>query len=334
MSFHPIYLFYGEDEYQLEEQLNRLIEEMVDPAWKEMDHITLDMTKVTIQDAIGEAETLPFGSERKVIVAKNAYFLTGSTLRGGVEHRSEVLQDYMANPTPTTVLILVAPYAKLDERKKVVKDLLKKANVFHAKPFTDQEREKWLRDELRRRNIKLAEEDFQYLSYQLPKIPMQAHHELEKLSLYASGKTELKRGELESILSHTVEGDVFALIDKALHQDVEGTFSLYRELRRQNEEPVKLLSLFGRQIRIMIEVKSLAKEGIPQKEIAARLKMHPYPIQLALELGREIPMENLIFTLSLIAETDFMMKQGLVDKGLGLEMILLRLQELRKKTTT
>lgn len=328
-----IYLIYGEEPYWIEERLNDLIGKWVDPAWREVDLITFDATKSTIQEAVAEAEMLPFGADHKVVVVKNAYFLTGTVLRGGVEHDPEVLKAYMDHPTPSTILILVAPYPKLDERKKIVKNLIKTAQTLNAKAFSEKERWEWLRGELKKREITFSEETFQYMTYLLPKTLLEAHQELEKLSLYAAGGKKIEKEDLEKLLTRTVEGDIFTLIDKALHQDVEGAFTLYDELRKRNEEPIKLLSLFGRQIRLMIEAKSLSGDGFSQKEIATRLKIHPYSAKMALELGRTIPMEKLILALSFIAEIDFKMKQGLVDKGFGMELVLLKLQELRKKTT-
>ncbi|WP_169729977.1 DNA polymerase III subunit delta [Thermicanus aegyptius] len=333
-EYSPVYLLYGEEEYQIEVLLKELIHLMVDPVWREMDFLSFDMTKTPIQTAIGEAETFPFGSERKIVLLKNAYFLTGSTFRTGVEHDLDTLKDYLENPSTFTSLILVAPYAKLDERKKVVKELLKKSKIYHAKPFTEEEREKWLRKQIKERKILMGEEELEVLSYLLPKSLPLANQELEKISLYSIGRKEpITREELEALITHTVEGDVFSLIDKALHQDLEGAFFLYRELMKRNEEPIKVLHLFGRQIRLLIQVKTLTKDGLSQKEIASRLRIHPYPVKLALNVGRDFPLENLFDMFHMIADYDRMMKEGKMEKRLALEIVILKLQAIRKKTT-
>lgn len=64
-------------------------------------------------------------------------FLTGGTSRGALKQDGEVLREYLKHPQPTTVLVLLAPYEKLDGRKGVVKDLKKLAVEVSAAPLDE-----------------------------------------------------------------------------------------------------------------------------------------------------------------------------------------------------
>lgn len=50
-----------------------------------------------------------------------------------------MLEAYLEKPAPYTILVLLAPYEKLDERKKITKLLKKKAAVVEAKELNPKE---------------------------------------------------------------------------------------------------------------------------------------------------------------------------------------------------
>lgn len=86
-----------------------------------------DMETTPLADALDDAMAAPFFGERRLVILNKPAFLTGGTSRGALKQDGEVLREYLKHPQPTTVLVLLAPYEKLDGRKGVVKDLKKLA---------------------------------------------------------------------------------------------------------------------------------------------------------------------------------------------------------------
>ncbi len=46
-------------------------------------------------------------------------------MNNGIEQNTDLLIDYLKEPLESTVLVFFAPYEKLDERKKITKQLKK-----------------------------------------------------------------------------------------------------------------------------------------------------------------------------------------------------------------
>ena len=46
---------------------------------------------------------------------------------------------YLKEPAPYSVLVISAPYEKLDERKKITKELKRKAEIIEAKKLNEHE---------------------------------------------------------------------------------------------------------------------------------------------------------------------------------------------------
>ena len=85
--------------------------------------ITFDLNEQPIDYVIDEADTIPFFTERKCIIAKNASFLKAAEKgKEKIDHDLKRLESWLENPTDTAVTVFIAPYEKLDERKKVGAD--------------------------------------------------------------------------------------------------------------------------------------------------------------------------------------------------------------------
>ena len=86
------------------------------------------MEETPLASALNDAMSVPFFGDRRIVIVNNPYFLTGEKKKNKVEHDIDGLLKYLEYPLETTTLVFIAPYEKLDERKKVVKTLKKVAD--------------------------------------------------------------------------------------------------------------------------------------------------------------------------------------------------------------
>lgn len=329
----PIYLLYGEEDFLFEQIIGKLKESLVAPEWQDFNYTNVDLLKIPLEVAVEETETYPFGAGKRLVVARNAYIFTAANIRHQVEHNLDSLVEYLEHPTDFSVLVFIVPYEKLDERKKIVKQISKMGRVLEAKPLNHDEWRSWVRRRVKEKGIQLEEQGMNLLFLYLPNNLRILESELDKLALFALDKPDgqITIHELERLVSRTVEGDVFALVDKVVRKDFHGAFEIYQELMKQNEEPIRILTLLARQVRIIVQAKVLSSQGYSQKQIATQLKLHPYPVKLALEQGKGFKENELLQFLDNIAEADYLIKTGQKDKRLALEMILFGFQSTQNK---
>ncbi|MNJ75768.1 DNA polymerase III subunit delta [compost metagenome] len=75
----------------------------------------------------------------------------------------------------------------------------------------------------------------------------------------------------------------------------------------------------------MLQVKELGRQSYSQQQMASQLGLHPYAVKIAGDQARRFDTAKLREVLSELAQLDYKMKSGGIDKVLGLELFLLKL---------
>jgi DNA polymerase-3 subunit delta len=89
--------------------------------------------------------------------------------------------------------------------------------------------------------------------------------------------------------------------------------------------PLYLLSMIARQIRILLQISELQGQGLAEREIATRLKLHPYVTKKGLAQARHLSKDQLRDAHKRIVETDWSIKTGEVDDKLALDLLVVDL---------
>ncbi|RAL25827.1 DNA polymerase III subunit delta [Thermoflavimicrobium daqui] len=328
-QLQPVYFFYGEETFLIEETCEWMIKQLIDEEGDAWNKVILDLDEVPIQSLVQEAETPPFFGDIRVIVGKNATFLTGSKKRNEVEHQPESLLDYLKDPLPGNIVILTVPTGKIDKRKKIVKELEKKARVVVFSRLTEKEQWEWVRKREKQLGITFEESALRSLLYLLGNDLRLINQECVKLATYVGKGGQITSDIVSMLVPRTLEQDVFKLTDCVSKQKIDEALRIWYDLLYQREEPIRILSLIIRQFRLMLQTQVLARQGKSEKEIAAHLKVHPYPVKLALKQGGIYTEEQLRLFLMKALQADQDIKSGKVEKALAVERLFLQVNESR-----
>jgi DNA polymerase-3 subunit delta len=321
---HPVYFFYGTETFLIEETVEWMEEQLMPKGDGFGNIVKLDLEEVPVQALVQEAETLPFFGERRLIVGKNAYFLTTLKNRGGVDHNPEALLSYLEQPLASSVVILIAPTDKLDKRKKVAKALEKQARTMNFEPLKGPALLDWLQKRFKHLQVNIEKQALRDLVLLVGNDLRLLHQECVKLATYVGQGGTVTSQVVAELVPRTLEQDVFKLTDRIAHRKIDEAFSIWYDLLYQREEPIRILALIIRQFRLMLQVKVLSQQGMSEKEIASFLKVHPYPVKLAYKQGASFSEKTLRSLLARAIETDQDIKSGKIDKVLAVERLLLQ----------
>ena len=288
------------------------------------DVTSYDMQESTVQDALFDLSSAAFLAERKAVLIKAPYFLTGSR-QSGPEHDVDAFGAYLEKPNSENILIIYAPYEKLDERKKIVKTLKKKSDFIKLAIPNGLNLIDFARRELARHHISFHDHIVQTL-IELTKQNMDClSKELIKIRDYFGDamERELTLELMLDLVPQTIEDNVFLLTEALAKKEVKVAHRVYSDLMKQKEEPIKLLVMIANQFRLFKQVQLLQDQGMYEKAIASELGVHPYRVKIAIGQVRRFKASELDGIIAQLAEADLQIKTGQMDGQLALELFIL-----------
>ncbi|WP_432355194.1 DNA polymerase III subunit delta [Sporosarcina sp. A2] len=317
-----VYLLTGTEMYLLQQTLAKIISKT--PGIEQEDILYYDLEETPVDLVIEEADTLPFLQDRKVIVAKNASFLKAKD-RGKekVEHSLDQLESWLQNPSPTATVIFIAPYEKLDSRKKITKMMTSKAVVMEANKLTETDLTVWVQQHATTFGLSMDRELADYLVETTGENMMQLSKELEKLGAYLSDTGKVTKELIDRLVPRSPETEIFRLTDTYISGNRAQTLAVYHDLLRSGEEPIAMTSLIAGQVRLMLHVGTLKRKGYHQQQIASTLNVHPYRVKLVMS-NRNIPSERrLLQVLNELASIDLKLKSTSGSRERVLELFFM-----------
>src|SRR5690606_29282224 len=97
----PFYFLYGSEAYFIQNIKQQLIEKVTG---NDEDSLAIyDLEEVPIDEVVGDAETYPFFSDRKLVIAENPVFLKAKPDKLSFEHNLDALERYVTSPVDYTV---------------------------------------------------------------------------------------------------------------------------------------------------------------------------------------------------------------------------------------
>lgn len=262
--------------------------------------------------------TIPFFAEIKVILVRNANFLSTS---GSLSDQDQTnLLQYFQKPCETTVLILTGDFEKMDSRKKIVKSMSKLVQCYQCNQMDAPQFHAYVSQCCQRNNLNLDKAAMDELLSRLLPDMLSFQQVLAKLTLYPD---VLDANAIAHLVSRPLEDNVFELVDAVVKQDLKKAMHLWRDLQVINTDPIGLVSLIGGQFRLLYQVRVLHDQGSSESSMASTLKVHPYRVKLAHESARKINKERLSYLILLSATLDQDFKSGIVDRFVGFENFLI-----------
>ncbi|MEO2074523.1 MAG: DNA polymerase III subunit delta [Bacillus sp. (in: firmicutes)] len=323
----PIYLLYGTEAFLINETKQLLLNHILDEEEKDFNFSAYDLEETPIDVALEDAETFPFLGEKKVVFLHNPVFLTAEKTKEKVVHDLTKLEAYLKEPAPYTVMVISAPYEKLDERKKITKELKRNAELVEAKKLNEHELKNWIKDRAAGNGIEIEAAAIDQLLALVGTNMFMITTEVDKLALYAAEHNRIDVDLVEKLVARSLEQNIFTLIEKVVQRRLDEALRIYYDLLKQNEEPIKILALLAGQFRLIYQVKELSRRGYGQQQIAGYLKTHPFRVKLASGQANKFTDEELAQLMELLAEADYQMKTGGMNKSLLIEMLLFRLKK-------
>lgn len=280
-----VYLALGTQQVLLQ-QVREMFINLIPEEERVMNVGSYDMEATPLAVALDDAMAAPFFGERRLVLVNKPYFFTGEKGPSKIEHDLDSLSSYLKHPEPSTILVFLASYEKLDGRKKIVKELKKAAVVVDTSPLDEVHARQQIKATLANDHYSIDNEAIDELVQRTNADYEMMNSNLSKLELLTYQDRHISQQAVKDLVPQSLDENVFDLVNAVLKHDQTRSIDLYDQLIAGQQPPLRINAVLISQFRLLLQIKVLSSRGLSQGSLAQKLKVHPYRVKLGLRTVR------------------------------------------------
>ena len=310
------YLIYGLEYYLIDEKIKEI---MKNNNLTNDNIIRYNLDEDSIFSFLVEASTVSMFSDKKLIICDNSSFLSAN--KSISDEELNELNKYISNPFPDVYIVFIVNSEKLDQRKKITKELIKVSKVYDCNKIDSYNLNSYITNYIKDSGYGISSSSVELIISKVGLDLSNIMKELEKLFIYKGNDKKITKEDIEDVITNNLENNIFNLVNSIVNKDSSKIMKYYNDLIKVGEDPIKILITLSNQFRLIISVKMMRKSGYSEQEIISTLKEHPYRIKLAMNNNYSI--EDIKKIMIRLSELDYDIVTGKKDKFFGMEMFLL-----------
>ncbi len=290
-----------------ERAIERVVAQYLDPNAKDMAYSAYFADETEPGEIVSEAETLPFLSERRIVVVRRAE-------RYIAESACKPLLKYIGNPCEFALLLLVAD--SIDKRCKFYRACDAAGGVVSCPQLQDGEVKLWIREEVKLRDKKIESAAVDALFDRAGKRLGDVNNAIQVVCNFVGARTDIRGEDVEIACADVAEEQIWTLTDAIAASD---THAAVRALR-------DLLDMGMSEFQIMGSVNWMLKtaHAIAVKSPGLS-RVKNYVVRKTTPLAHKLGPERIRRAFSLCMDTEILLRSTHVDRALALELLVVKL---------
>jgi DNA polymerase-3 subunit delta len=310
---HFIHVITGKDRYLRQQARESLVQRLVGKD-QGLSVSNYNGNSVELAAVLDELRTLPFLSERRVVIVDDADKF--------VSDNREVLEKYVGNPSPTGVLVLICDSWRSNTR--LAKLLAAGAGeVILAEPMKGKAAISWLVQHARENGKVFGPGAAESLVRVVGNDTGRLSGELEKLTLYVGSRKTIDTDDIEALCGVTAEQSIFLINDQVAEgKTAEALITLDRLIQADRTAEFSMVGVLAFSLRRLLKARTLADAGHGPRDIVSACGVYPAFADRFLNQVQRFTTRKLKTLVGRLAELDYANKTGLGTAKLNLETFI------------
>ena len=311
-QFKQCYLLYGTEEYLKKLYKNKLKTGIIGDE-DTMNYAYFEGKSIEIPKIIEVAETLPFFSERRLILIENS----------GLFKSSNDLADYIRTMPDYCYMIFVE--SEVDKRNRLYKAVKEVGYISEMNGMDEKDLQLWVAQLLKRSGKKITRDTLMYFLNKSGTDMEGMVQEVEKLICYAMDKEVITVEDIDAVCVTQVSNQIFLMIDAIASRKQRQALDLYYDLLTLREKPMSILFLITRHFNILLQIKEL--KGQNRNEVAKKVGVPPFAVQKYMSQADNFTKQGLIENLKDCAEMEAQVKTGFMTDQMTVELLIVKFSQ-------
>lgn len=318
------YIFCGGDEELIKDGVNQITKPYIDGGVEGLNFIKIDGARANIDEILNACETIPFMSDKKVVLISRANFIKDKSDSVGTKLFNE-LKEYLKDVPSYTIFIMYFVFEDKRDTPKKNKKLMsidKITTIVHVDKLKKDGFIKKVSEIFIKENKEIGNVELRYFCDKVQNNFEIIKNEIDKLISYTEGR-EIKRVDIDKLLPRKSEDDIFDLVDFVSQRKIEKAIDIMDEMLFKADQHMLIVISLENQFKKLYRVKLELMQGKSKDDIASILRVPSFISDKLINLSKKFSKKQLEKLLELTIKTEGRLKSINLDKRTELELLLI-----------
>lgn len=329
-----LYIFHGEDDFSRREALTRLVEGLDAPESLATNTSKLDGSDLSYDQLMSIINAMPFLAEHRLVIVQGLLSKSNPPDRqraGGsaaprrrkgskeASHWVQLPEAVQAMPSST---VLVFDDGPLHRDNPMLKALSAEAQVKSFEPLRGSKLQTWIRQRVFDTGGQISEKAVSLLATSFDGSLWRLAGDIEKLTLYAAGRA-IGGPDIKKLVNSSQDSNIFALVDAVIQGNRTKAFRQLSALLADGVSPFHILTMIGRQLRLIALAIDLSTRRVPQSEFPKHLGTSSrFAIDKVMDQASSTTLPAVTQAYDNVLDTDLQLKSTDMPEEIALEMLV------------
>ncbi|HIN04690.1 MAG TPA: DNA polymerase III subunit delta [Dehalococcoidia bacterium] len=332
----PAHVLYG-DTFLVPEALRRLKSKAGIAELLDANHHQLQGSQINPSELTSICGALPFMDTHRLVVVTGLLgrherkagerLTSGSRSKKGEGSKSasslggwEDLQKAIPEMPETTVLVFID--GAISEGNPLLRLLKPMSEIQSLNAPSGEGLARWIKTAAQEKGASISITAIRSLTDLVGNDLWTLDRELEKLSLYATGRT-IEESDVGKMVVQVREGNIFEAVDAMIGGKPGLALRLFHQLREDGLEIPHIIAMLERQLRLLALARDSMDLGLPQADMGKRLGTNSdFVVRKTVEQARRHSWQDITDRYRRLLEADLAIKRGILGPDLALELLV------------
>jgi DNA polymerase-3 subunit delta len=320
-------IFHGPDQFSAKETLHKLKERLGPPEMVDLNTSELDGKSLILSDLSHYTGAMPFLAARRLVIVTNYLTRLGGT--GNSKGDTETLEKLavLLDKLPETTNLIFLEEAELKKSHLILKKGRAIDKCVHTFSGPKQgQLPGWIENRVKGKGGLIERPAAAALANVIGDDLQRLDNELEKLLVYVNGARPISLADVELLCPYTADSETFAMANAIGRSDLNEAQNQLHKRLEEGQTPLAILGGIAGQFRGLLEVKSMAAQGLTPAEIAkAKGWRSDYAAKMRLREAGHFSQTRLVEIFNILLKADLAIKTGQMEETLVLDTLLAQL---------
>ena len=253
----PVYSFYGEEDFLIDEAVESLMAEVLPQESRSFNLDVLYGNEVNARDVVAHANSFPMGADYRVVILREYDRLDDG----------EILQSYVQNPSPTTVLVLISKKADAAIRGKTA--------AVDFRRLYESELPAWITERGSLNEKRVSREASDLLLMYVGASLRALDNEIEKIAVYVGDRKAIDVEDVAAVVGVSKTHNVFELTKAVGNRDLKRSLEILERMMEFGEYPPLMVAALTKHFMTLLKLTEAKRRKMSEAEIASFTRLPP-----------------------------------------------------------